>query len=111
MAAFVGYLVAGVVGALLAALGVFAPVWIINVIVGRVFLRYRTNPQVRGFVKGATAAAVGAIAGACVILGGRALIDAATIVIFLIALPVLYFRKLSEPALIGLSGIAGLLLF
>jgi chromate transporter len=111
MAAFVGYLVAGVAGALLAAFGVFAPVWIINVIVGRIFLRYRTNPQVRGFVKGATAAAVGAIAGACVILGSRAIIDAPTVAIFLLALPVLYFRRLSEPAVIGIAGIAGLALF
>lgn len=111
MATFVGYLTAGFAGAFLASFGVFAPVWVINVVIGRIFLRYRTHPAVRGFVKGATAAAVGAIAGACVLLGGKALIDVPTVVIFFAALPVVYYRKLAEPFLVGIAGIAGVLLY
>ena len=68
MATFVGYLAAGFAGASLATIGVFAPVWVFNVVIGRLFLRHRQNRQVRAFVKGATAAAVGAIAGAALIL-------------------------------------------
>jgi len=131
MATFVGYLAAGVAGACLATLGVFVPVWVINVVIGRLFLRHHKNPQVRGFVKGATAAAVGAIAGAAVILaqggflqsvlervihgdlgaasstlrepGQGAIVDAVTVAIFLVALLILYLRKLKEPYVVGIG--------
>jgi chromate transporter len=111
MATFVGYLVAGFPGAVVSSLGVFAPVWLFNVILGPLFLRHRTNLQVRGFVKGATAAAVGAIAGASVILGQGAITDVATVLVFLVALPVLYFKKLKEPYVVGLAAVVGLILF
>src|SRR5262249_20422295 len=96
-ATFIGYLVAGPAGAFLGAFGGFFPVWGLDVAIGRVFLRHRQNPQVRGFVKGATAAAVGAIAGAAIILGLGAIVDPVTIVIFGAALAILYFKKLKEP--------------
>ena len=67
--------------------------------------------QVRAFVKRATAAAVGAIGGASIILGQGAIINMVTAGIFLIALITLYFRRLKEPYIIGLAGIAGLVLF
>jgi chromate transporter len=139
MATFVGYLAAGVTGAVLASFGVFAPVWVFNVVVGRLFLRHRQNLQVRAFVKGATAAAVGAIAGAAVILaqggflqgvvrralhadlagaaaalrqpGQGALVDLITVIIFLVALVILYLKKLKEPYVVGLAAVAGLALF
>lgn len=111
MAAFVGYLVAGPVGALVAAFGIFGPVWVFDVVIGRLFLRHRRNPQVRGFVKGATAAAVGAIAGAAVLLGHQAITDVVTVLIFMTALAILYLKKLKEPYVVGLAGLAGLLLF
>src|SRR5207248_6028950 len=110
MATFVGYLAAGFAGACLASFAVFFPVWVFNVVIGRYFLRHRKNPQVRAFVKGATAAAVGAIAGAAVILGQGAILDVWTAAIFVAALAVLFFRKLKEPYVIGLAGVAGLLL-
>ena len=111
MATFVGYLTAALLGAILAAFGAFAPVWVFNVVIGHLFLRYRHHPEVRGFVKGATVAAVGAIAGAAVILGHGAIIDTVTADIFLTALLVLYYKKLKEPYVIGLVGIVGLILF
>lgn len=111
MATFVGYLVAGFPGAVVASLGVFAPVWLFNVALGPLFLRHRTNPQVRGFVKGATAAAVGAIGGASVILGFGAITDVMTIGIFVAALLLLYFKVLKEPYVVGLAAVAGLLFF
>src|SRR5712691_3062225 len=109
MATFVGYLAAGIAGACLATFAVFFPVWVFNVIIGRYFLRHRQNLQVRAFVKGATAAAVGAIAGAAIILGQGAIVDVVTAIVFVVALAVLYFRKLKEPYVIGLAGVVGLI--
>jgi len=108
MATFVGYLAAGLAGAVLATFAVFFPVWVFNVIVGRYFLRHRQNLQVRAFVKGATAAAVGAIAGAAILLGQGAILDVVTALVFLAALTVLYLKKLKEPYVIALAGIVGL---
>ncbi len=111
MATFVGYLVAGLTGAVLASVAVFAPVWVFNVVIGRAFLRYRENALVRGFVKGATAAAVGAIAGAAVVLGEGAIIDSVTILIFALSLLALFFKKIKEPYIIALAALAGLTIF
>jgi len=71
MVALVGYLIAGAGGAAVAAFAISAPVWVFNVAVGPLFLRHRQNPQLRGFVKGVTSAAVGAIAGVSIVLGGE----------------------------------------
>ena len=61
---FIGYLVAGVPGATLAAIGIFLPVWVLTVVPAPWFKRHRANPQLRAFSDGATAAATGVIAGA-----------------------------------------------
>lgn len=110
MAAFIGYLAAGLPGALLAAFGVFAPVWLIDVVVGPLFLRHRRQPHVRGFVKGATAAAVGAIGGAAVVLGRGAVHDPVTWAIFIAAFLVLRLRRVPDPYVVAVAGLAGLLL-
>ena len=65
-ATFIGYLVAGPVGAMVATVAVFTPIYLGVVVPGRWFVRYRHNPQVRAFVVGATAAAAGALAGVVV---------------------------------------------
>lgn len=110
-AGFIGYLVGGVIGALLAALAVFAPPYLIVIVGAPYYRRFAQNHQVRAFVQGVTAAAVGAIAGAAFILGRRSLIDATTAVIALITFGLLTVRKIPEPILILLAGIAGILLF
>src|SRR5712664_794393 len=74
-AAFIGYLVAGFVGGTVASIAVFAPPFIIVVLAAPYYWRFAGNPQVKAFVQGVTAAAVGAIAGAAVILGKRSLVD------------------------------------
>src|SRR2546422_11616322 len=79
--AFIGFLVAGLPGAVLAAIGVFWPVYLIVVLVAPHFHRVAKNRQVKAFVDGVTAAATGAIAGAAVIPGRRSLLDLTTILI------------------------------
>ena len=109
--AFIGYLVAGVSGATVAALGVFLPCWLFVVAPAPYFNRIAQNERIRAFVDGVTAAATGAIAGAAVVLGRRAIVDATTLAIAAIALVVmLRWKKLPEPAVILAAGAIGLLM-
>src|SRR5947209_5149652 len=110
-AGFIGYLVAGPVGATLAALAVFAPPYLIVIFGAPYYHRFAQNRQVKAFVQGVTAAAVGAIAGAAFILGRRALVDFPTVLIALVSFVLLRrAKKIPEPLLILAAGIAGLLL-
>ena len=109
--AFIGYLVAGVLGAIVAAVGIFLPVYVLTIVPSPWFKRHRDNAQLKGFVQGATAAATGAITGAVVILGQRAIYDVPTAAIGLISLVVLWRFKVHEPILVTLAGLAGLVLW
>ncbi|MHB1413742.1 MAG: chromate transporter [Chloroflexota bacterium] len=106
--AFIGYLVAGLPGATVAAVGIFAPVYFFTIIPAPWFKRHRDNPQLRAFVGGATAATTGAIAGAVVVLGQRAIYDLPTAGIAALSLGVLWRFKLPEPILVALAGATGL---
>src|ERR671916_850749 len=108
--AFIGFLVAGFPGATLAAIGIFLPVWVLTVIPAPWFVRHRNNAQLRAFSDGATAAASGAIAGAVVVLGQRAIVDLPTASIAVASLGLLWRFKLPEPLLVLIAGLAGLLL-
>jgi chromate transporter len=109
--AFIGYLVAGVAGGTAAAVGVFLPTYLFVVIPYPWFDRFSNNPQVKTFVNGVTAAAAGAIAGACVVLGRRAIFDPPTALIALAAFGLLWRFKVPEPLLIAAAGAIGLLIF
>jgi chromate transporter len=106
--AFIGYLVAGHAGAFLAALGVFLPVWLFVVVPYPWFDRFSENPQVKAFVHGVTAAAAGAIAGACVVLARRAIVDVPTLAIAVLVLLVTWRWRVPEPFLIAAAAAVGL---
>lgn len=109
--AFIGYLVAGPLGGTLAALGVFLPCYLFVVIPATYFRRAVTNPSVRAFVQGVTAAATGAIAGAAIVLGRRAIVDTPSAAIALGALAtIVYVRRVPEPLVIVAAGCIGLVL-
>jgi chromate transporter len=109
--AFIGFLVAGLAGAILAAVGIFLPVYLFTILPAPWFKRHRDNPQLKAFVDGATAAATGAITGAVVVLGARSFIDLPTAIIGLVSLGVLWRFKVSEPVLVAISGLVGLVLW
>ncbi len=110
--AFIGYLVRGLWGATLAALGVFLPVYLFVVIPSGWFKKYAKDARLNAFVTGVTAAATGAIAGACVVLARRAVVDVPTALISLTTLLVLIkIKKVPEPLIIVVAGILGLILF
>jgi len=109
--AFIGYLVAGLAGSLAAALGMFLPTYLAVVLAAPYYRRFAENLRVHAFVDGVTAAAIGAIAGAAFVLGKRALVDLPTVVIAVIVFGIMRItKKIPDPLLIALAGIAGLLL-
>jgi chromate transporter len=108
---FIGYLVAGPLGASAAVLAVFLPPYLLVIFAAPYYRRFAKNLQVKAFVQGVTAAAVGAIAGAAIILSRRALLDLTTVFIALISFGLLLgFKKIPEPVLILGAGVAGVVL-
>jgi chromate transporter len=109
---FIGYLVAGLPGAILAAMGMFLPTYGVVVIMAPWFRRVAGNRTLKALVDGVTAAAVGALVGAVIVLGRGALVDLTTVVIALGTLCVLWRGwKVPEPLLILAAGALGLVLF
>ncbi len=109
--AFIGYLVAAFPGAVAAAVGVFLPVYLFVVIPFPWFDRISANPRVKAFVAGVTAAASGTIAGACIVLARRAIVDVPTLLIAAAALAVVWRFKVPEPLLIAAGALAGIIVF
>jgi chromate transporter len=109
--AFIGYLVAGPAGAVVAAAATFLPCYLFTVIPAPHFQRWSRNANVRAFVEGVTAAATGAIAGAAFVLSRRALVDVPTVGLALLTLVVCArFKQVPEPIVILAAGLAGVVL-
>ena len=109
--AFIGFLVAGFAGAVMASIGIFLPVYLFTILPAPWFKRYRDDPQLKAFVDGATASATGAITGAVIVLGARAIIDLPTTIIALVSFALLWRYKIPEPIMVTVSGIVGLILW
>jgi chromate transporter len=110
-ATFVGYLVAGFAGALAATVGIFLPSFLLVLIVAPILIRHRANRHIQGFVKGAYGAAIGTILGSCVLLGRIAIGDWLTILIAALSLAALFRWKVSNPLLIGITAVCGLIAY
>jgi len=110
-ATFVGFLVAGFWGSLVSTVGIFLPSFLFVLIVAPLLARYRDNPNVQGFVKGAYGAAIGTILGACILLGRIAIGDWLTALIGVVSLAVLFRWKVSNPLLIAVTAVIGLIAY
>src|SRR5207237_4908595 len=110
-ATFVGAIVAGFWGSLVATVGIFLPSFLFTLIVAPILIRNRANRNVQGFVKGAYAAAIGTILGACVLLGKIAIGDWLTVLVALLSLVVLFRWNVNNPALVAVAAIIGLIAF
>ncbi len=110
-ATFVGYLVAGFWGSLVSTIGIFLPSFLLVLIVAPLLIRHRTNPYLRGFVKGAYAAAIGTILGAAFLLGRIAIGDWLTVLIALASLAALARWHVRTYVLVAATAIVGLLAF
>lgn len=108
---FIGYLVAGLPGACIAALATFLPCYLFTIIPAPYFKKYGKHPGIKAFVDGVTAAAIGAIIGAVFVLGKRQLTDITSVVLAAITILVLLkFKRVQEPFVILVAAIAGLVI-
>jgi chromate transporter len=108
---FIGFLAAGLLGAVASAIGIFLPVYLFTIIPAPWFSRNRDNALLKAFALGATAAATGAISGAVIVLARRAVYDLPTAAVALVSLGVLWRFKVPEPILVAAAGIVGLIAF
>jgi len=106
---FIGYLIAGIPGACVAALATFLPCYLFTVIPAPYFKKYGKHPGIKAIVDGITAAAIGAIIGAVFVLAKRQISDMISVVIAALTIIVLVkFKKLPEPVIILAAAGAGL---
>ncbi len=113
---FIGYLVAGFPGACVAALATFLPCYLFTIIPAPYFNKIAKNKPVKAFVDGITAAVVGALVGAVIIIAQRTLIHNNSINFVAVAIAVctiavlLYAKKIQEPYIIAVAAVLGILL-
>jgi len=109
---FIGYLIAGFWGAVVAALATFVPCFLFTVLPAPYFKKHGKHPGVVAFVNGVTAAAVGALAGAVVVIAQRSIIDVATATLSIGTAAWLWrFKRFPEPVIVLAAAVLGLLLY
>ncbi len=108
---FIGFLVAGFIGACVAALATFLPCYLITIIAAPYFHKYGKRPGIAAFAQGVTTAAIGAITGSVVVLGRRSIVDVPTLLIFLATLGLVWkVKKIPEPIIVLGAAAIGLLI-
>jgi chromate transporter len=109
---FIGYLVAGLPGASVAALATFLPCYLFTIIPAPYFKKYGKVPGVVAFVDGITAAAIGAITGSVIVIAKRSIIDIPTALIAVATIALLWkFKKLQEPIIVAAAAVIGLIIY
>ncbi|KVT54180.1 chromate transporter [Burkholderia ubonensis] len=109
---FIGYLVAGLPGACVAALGTFLPCYLFTIVPAPYVKKYGHRPDVRAFVNGITAAAVGAITGAVLVIAKRSIVDVPIAVVAVATVVLLWrFKKLQEPVIVIAAALFGLVAY
>ncbi|MEM4989150.1 chromate transporter [Collimonas sp. H4R21] len=109
---FIGYLISGLPGAVLAAVGTFVPCYLATVIAAPYFKKYGKLPALIAFVDGITAAAIGAIAGSVVVIAQRSIVDMPTALLALATAALLWkFKKLPEPVIVIGAALVGIVVY
>ncbi|HKU70186.1 MAG TPA: chromate transporter [Burkholderiales bacterium] len=109
---FIGYLVAGFPGAVVASLATFLPCYFFTIIPAPYFKKHGKLPGIVAFVDGVTAAAIGTITGAVVVLGKRSITDIPTILFAVVTVILLVkLKKLPEPVVVLAAAIVGLFVY
>src|SRR5438067_3839397 len=109
---FIGYLIAGFPGAVVAALGTFLPCYLFTILPAPYFKKYGKRPALVAFVNGVTAAAIGAITGAVIVLAERSISDWITGIVAVVTVLLIWkVKKLPEPVVVAVAAIIGLIAF
>lgn len=108
-ATFVGYLVAGVPGAVLATVGIFAPAFIFVLLESRLFGALKANPSIQIFLRGVGVAVVATITIAAAQLSRSAMVDVPTALMAIASLIALMRFKMDALWLIGLGLLVGVI--
>ncbi|HEX8015624.1 MAG TPA: chromate transporter, partial [Flavobacterium sp.] len=109
--AFIGYIVAGFSGACVSSLATFLPCYLFTVIPAPYFHKIAKNESIKNFVTGITAAVIGALVGAVVIIASRSIVDVSTALIAILTIFALIFiKKISEPIIIIIAAFSGILI-
>ena len=109
---FIGYLIAGLSGAVVAALGTFLPCYLFTILPAPYFKKYGKRPALLAFIAGVTAAAIGAITGAVIVLAERSIVDVATASMAVVTIALLSkMKKLPEPLVVAAAAAIGLFLY
>jgi len=108
---FIGYLVNGFPGAVIAALATFLPCYLFTVLLAPSFKKIAKNTSIKAFVNGITSAVIGALVGSVVIIATRSIVDIATALIAMTTVVVLlYIKKIQEPHVIVIAAVIGIIL-
>ena len=108
---FIGYLVAGFKGACVAAFATFLPCYLFTVIPAPYFKKYGKKPALQSFVNGVTAAAIGAITGAVIVLARKSIVDIPTALLTVATGGILWrTKKIPEPVIILIAAAIGFIL-
>ena len=109
-AAFVGYLLRGVPGGLLATLGIFLPSFLLVGLLHKILPYLRTNEWLSGFLDGVIVASLGLMAYVVITLTQTALLDVWTILIAIVSFVLLFRFKINSALLVVVGGMLGFLI-
>ncbi len=116
--AFIGYLVAGLAGACVAAIATFLPCYFLTIIPAPYFKKYGKRPGIVAFVDGVTAAAIGAITGAVIVLGKRTIFgdgstpDLFKVTVMIVTILILWLvKRVPEPVIVLAAALVGLVAY
>jgi chromate transporter len=108
---FIGYLVAGFPGALIAALATFLPCYLFTISLAPSFKKIAQNKSIKAFVDGITAAVVGALVGAVGVIASKSILDIPTTGIAIAAIfALIYIKKIQEPYIIAVAAVVGIII-
>jgi chromate transporter len=106
-ATFIGYVVAGWVGAVVATVGIFLPGFVLVALSGPFIPRLRRSPMVAAALDGVVAASLALMAVVAWQLGKASIVDRTTLVVFAVSLIALLRFRVNSAWLVAAAAIAG----
>ncbi len=107
-ATFVGYVLAGIPGALVATIAIFLPAFILVALVGPLADRVRDRPLTAALLDGVNASALGLMGAVTLQLGVSAVPDALAAVLLIGSAVAVWWGRIPSVALVGIGAAIGL---